>query len=190
MSYQTIKTCLNKQTYKRRTILPDTQSLISKLYNQIESIRKGKLREIEDKPGYAKCETIASNIEGLLEQLVDSFESEISDQKEAAEEEEFDLLFAMLNNLVNENKELSKKKPDGILNQFKIAKVNEVLRPLKELLCKEEASKFLVLVHEPEQEDKDSKAKLNTYSDVSIILSQYKAACSEYKRKYYENEWR
>lgn len=166
------------------------QELIYKLEGQIEFIRKSKLKEIEDKPGYAKCETIAANIEGLLEQLVDSFESEISEQKEAADEEQFDLLFAMLNNLVIENKELSKKKPDGILNPFKIAKVNEVLRPLKELLGKEEACKFLVLVHEPEQEDKDAKAKLNTYSDVSIILSQYKAACSEYKRKYYGDEWR
>ena len=91
------------------------QELIYKLEGQIELIRKGKLKEIEDKPGYAKCETIADKIEELLEKLVDSFESEISEQKEAADEEQFDLLFAMLNNLVIENKELSKKKPDGIL---------------------------------------------------------------------------
>lgn len=162
------------------------QELVYKLEGQIEFIRKGKLKEIEDKPGYAKCETIAANLEELLEQLVDSFESEISEQKEAADEEQFDLLFAMLNNLVIENKELSKKKPDGILNPFKISKVNEVLRPLKELLGKEEACKFLVLVQEPEQEG----TKPNTYSDVSIILSQYKAACAEYKKKYYENDWR
>lgn len=166
-----------------------TQDLIYKLEEQIEFIRKGKLKEIEDKPGYAKCETIATNIEGLLGQLVNSFESDIAEQEEVADKEHFELLFAMLENLVTENKDLSKKKPDGILNSFKIAKVNEVLRPLKELLGKEEASKFLVLVHEPEQEDKEvnSKSKHNTYSDVSIILSQYKAACSEYKRKYYGN---
>lgn len=170
--------------------MPTIQDLIYRLEGQIDFIRKGKLKEIEDKPCYAKCETIAANIEDLLEQLVESFKSEISEQEEAADEEQFDLLFAMLNNLVTENKDLSKKKPDGILNPFKIAKVNEVLRPLRELLDKEEASKFLILVHEPEQEDKDGKTKLNTYSDVSIILSQYKAACSEYKRKYYDSDWR
>ena len=82
--------------------------------------------------------------------------------------------------------DLAKKQPDGLLNAFKVAQINRVLQPLKEIMSDEPAAACLDLVSEVETGMEKSR---NSYSDVAMILSQYREACGEYLSKYYEVDW-
>ncbi len=82
---------------------------------------------------------------------------------------------------------LSKKKPDGTLNQYKVKIINRLLSDIKPMLSGEADSKYLDLVN-----DED----LPQYSDVVIILSQYSAAMDKFRYRYYgwddinhDNRW-
>ena len=71
------------------------------------------------------------------------------------------------------------------MNSFKVGQINRVLLPLKELMTEEPSATFLDLVAEVEERTDKSR---NSYSDVSVILSQYREACSKYREKYFA-EW-
>ena len=81
-----------------------------------------------------------------------------------------------LESLYKEIQILSKKKPDGTLNQYKVKIINRLLSDIKTMLSGETDSKYLDLVN-----DED----LPQYSDVVIILSQYSAAMDKFRHKYY-----
>jgi len=97
-----------------------------------------------------------------------------------ADVDQFEMLRPMLDKLLNEMRELSKKKQDGFLNQLKVEMINRVLEQVKELLSKEASVQFLDLL------DTD---KLPTNSDAVLILSQYDAALSAFHAKYYGEDW-
>ena len=81
-----------------------------------------------------------------------------------------------LESLYKEIQILSKKKPDGTLNQHKVKLINRLLSDIKTMLSDEVDSKYLDLVN-----DED----LLQYSDVVIILSQYSAAMDKFRNRYY-----
>lgn len=92
-----------------------------------------------------------------------------------------------LESLYKEIQILSKKKPDGTLNQHKVKLINRLLSDIKTMLSDEADNKYLDLVN-----DED----LPQYSDVVIILSQYSAAMDKFNHRYYgwdnintENRW-
>ena len=80
-----------------------------------------------------------------------------------------------LESLYKEIQILSKKKPDGTLNQNKVKVINRLLSDIKIVLSDETDSKYLDLVN-----DED----LPQYSDVVIILSQYLVAINEFRLRY------
>lgn len=88
--------------------------------------------------------------------------------------------YKMLNELVEavytEMKELSKKKPDDLLNKFKVKSVNRVLEKLKVLLVSEPTVEFLDVLDEE---------SLPSNSDSVLIISQHIAALKQFKNKYY-----
>lgn len=87
--------------------------------------------------------------------------------------------FRMLNELAEsiylEMKEFSKKKPDDLLNAFKVKNVNRVLTQLKEFLKNEPTVEFLDLL------DNES---LPSNSDTILVIGQFKAAMDNYRKKY------
>lgn len=89
--------------------------------------------------------------------------------------------YKMLNELVEavyiEMKELSKKKPDDLLNKFKVKSVNRVLEKLKALLKGEPTVEFLDILDEE---------SLPSNSDTVLIISQHIAALKQYKNRYYK----
>jgi hypothetical protein len=100
--------------------------------------------------------------------------------------------FKMLSELVDavyiEMKELSKKKPDDLLNKFKVKSVNRVIEKLKVLLMSEPTVEFLDVLDEE---------SLPSNSDSVLIISQHIAALKQFKSKYYfydsssyENRWK
>ena len=77
---------------------------------------------------------------------------------------QYELLCPLLSGIYGELQELSKKKPDTPLNNFKVKSINRVLEPIKELLKEENMYPFLDVL------DMDD---MPTNSDVVLILSQY-----------------
>jgi len=90
--------------------------------------------------------------------------------------DDYKLLIDMLSSQRKEFDILSKKKADGQLNLTKIKMLNRVLDPLKQLCEREPSHMFL---------DSISEDDIPTYSDVVLIISQYKTALDEFKKKYF-----
>ena len=93
-----------------------------------------------------------------------------------AQAEQFEMLFPILDSVFNEIKELSKKKQDGALNELKVKMTNRVLTKVKSILNDDPTVEFLDLLDEE---------VFPTNSDAVLIISQFKAAMSQYKEKHY-----
>ncbi len=90
--------------------------------------------------------------------------------------EQFDMLFGLLSGTYHEISELSKKKPDSRLNEFKIKDIDRILHPIKVLLEGESSILFLDIL---------GNEDTITYSDAVIILNHYNQAMNRYQQKYY-----
>lgn len=105
----------------------------------------------------------------------------VKDQAAISENDvrKYEMLNPLLNSMLGEMKELSKKKQDGFLNKLKVSMINKILTQIKILLSTEPTSEFISLL------DEDS---LPTNSDVVLILSQYQSAMNQYRGKYYRRD--
>lgn len=92
-----------------------------------------------------------------------------------AEIVKYEMLEKLLNSSFVEMKEFSKKKPDELLNKFKVNSLNRILGPIKELLKNEPTISFLDLL------DEDS---IPSYSDSILIIAQFQSAMSQFKSTY------
>lgn len=93
-----------------------------------------------------------------------------------AEVQQYEMLEKLLASIYKEFKEFSKKKPDELLNKFKVKNVNRVLEPIKEIMKREPTNVFLDLL------DEDS---LPSNSDTILIIGQFNAAMKQFRSKYY-----
>lgn len=99
--------------------------------------------------------------------------------------EQFEMLSPILDSVFNEIKELSKKKQDGALNELKVKMTNRVLVKVKSILQDDPTVEFLDLLDEE---------VFPTNSDAVLIISQFRAAMSQFKEKHYiwtgmEHKW-
>lgn len=85
------------------------------------------------------------------------------------------MISELLSTSYREIKELSKKKPNDLLNEFKVNKINKVLEVIKKLLEKEPTAMFLDLL------DNES---FPSNSDVTLVLGEYDASLKNFKKKY------
>jgi hypothetical protein len=88
----------------------------------------------------------------------------------------YSMLTKLVDAVYNEMKELSKKKPDDLLNKFKIKSVNRVLEKSKTLLNNEPTVEFLDTLDEEVPPSN---------SDSVLIISQHIAALKQFRNKYY-----
>jgi hypothetical protein len=86
----------------------------------------------------------------------------------------FAMLYKLADSIYTEMKEFSKKKPDDLLNTFKVKNVNRVLEKLKDFLKNEPTIEFLDLLDEE---------TLPSNSDAILIIGQYKAALDNYRNR-------
>jgi hypothetical protein len=91
----------------------------------------------------------------------------------------YERLVPMLVAAHHEMSELSKKKQDGPVNALKIRNINRVLTELWKLLEKDPSRDFVELV------DEDT---LPQNSDVVLLLSQWRAALTQYKDRYFGHD--
>jgi hypothetical protein len=80
--------------------------------------------------------------------------------------------------LIEEVRELSKKKPDAILNKGKVRIINRVLADLKIVLDSEPEKKFLDLLDDEE---------LPQTSDAVLVMVQYESALAEFPNRYFRS---
>lgn len=90
--------------------------------------------------------------------------------------ERYEVMSPLLEAMFAEFKELSKKKPEGPISSQKIKVVNRLLESCREVLETEDSINFLDVIDEDD---------VPQNSDVVLMLSQYVAAMSTFKSKYY-----
>jgi len=96
--------------------------------------------------------------------------------KKITKGEKYDMLSPMLDAVLLEIRELSKKKQDGVLNELKVNMINKILEQIKELLSDEPTVQFIELL---------DNETLPTNSDAVLIIAQFRAAMDHFKEKYY-----
>lgn len=92
------------------------------------------------------------------------------------EVQQFEMIFPMLAADLDELRELSKKKPDGLLNALKVKTINKKLEKIKGLLLSEPTTEFLELL------DEDT---LPSNSDAVFLVIQFKTAMQQFRSKYF-----
>jgi hypothetical protein len=97
----------------------------------------------------------------------------------SADIELFDMLYPMVSSVLDELKELSKKKQDGVLNALKVKNINKILSKSLSLLKHEPSTEFLELL------DEDT---LPTNSDAVLMVVQFKTALKGFEDKYTEKD--
>ena len=90
--------------------------------------------------------------------------------------EAYEELMPLLESMYREFQELSKKKPDAVLNKRKVEIVNRLLRDVYHVLEGQTSSAYLDLLDEDD---------LPQNSDVVLMLSQTVAAMRQFKSTYY-----
>ena len=85
--------------------------------------------------------------------------------------------------LADEILNLSRRKPDEVVNTEKVERLNQLLEPLKVMLQNEEYAELLEVIPLPEATDGKEKMKGMTYSDLAIILNHYKNLMNRFFRK-------
>lgn len=100
---------------------------------------------------------------------------------------QFDMFRDLFNEMYLEINEMKKKKPDDVVNAFKVERINRVLKPLYNLMKDEPYIDYLELIPEPTEEKSGRSTIENglTYSDVMLILSQYRGGLGQFFRKYF-----
>lgn len=90
--------------------------------------------------------------------------------------QQFDTLMPLLLAMVEEFRELSKKKPDGVLSKRKVEIVNRLLADVLSLLDKEPTRRYLDLLDEDD---------LPQNSDVVLMLTQVRAAMNAFRDRFF-----
>ena len=83
---------------------------------------------------------------------------------------------------------ISRRRGDSVVNRNKVERLNRVLGPLLDMMAGESYAEFLELIPEPE-ESEDPEGSLvpetsgMTYSDVALLLTQYRSAVNRFYQK-------
>ena len=78
---------------------------------------------------------------------------------------------------------ISRKRPGYVVNENKVRRINAVLEPVMKMLEGEAYAKFLEMIPEPEEKVTEDGSKMMvgmSYSDVSLLLTQFKGALNRY----------
>ncbi|MEH2373064.1 hypothetical protein [Nostoc sp.] len=102
-------------------------------------------------------------------------------QKQTSSEnvELYEIIIPLLHAMRSEFKELSKKKPEAVLNKSKMKIVNRLLQSCRKILASEASFDYLDLIDEDD---------VPQNSDVVLMLSQYVAAMNQFHSTYYGSD--
>ena len=132
-----------------------------------------------------------SSMPGLMypnQSYEDFFEREANEMEEELTTEEllyihnkgiYDMYDPFFDSVFHEIKQQSRKNAEKPLNQYKVDSINKILQPLLEMMKDEEYAGLLSLIKTGESYDEKM-----SYSDVMILLTQYKSALTKYHRSH------
>ena len=130
-----------------------------------------------------------------------------AEQKTAAknyenDKKQFIMLRELFDQMYYEFQLQSRRKPDDPVNPYKVKKINSILEPLKERMGKEDYGRYLDLIENEECRIQNSESKAGaeqerssengtggdgcngrTYSDVALMLTQYKGAMKRFNNE-------
>ena len=111
-------------------------------------------------------------------------EEEKKNAQDYADEREYGLMLRdFFDQLFFEFQMMSRKKPNGVVNEYKVERLNRVLRPLMEMMKGEKYASFLEEIPMPEvkttKDGQEIKTGL-TYSDAALMMTQFKGAVNRY----------
>ncbi|MBR2662456.1 MAG: hypothetical protein IKE25_01940 [Clostridia bacterium] len=111
----------------------------------------------------------------------DETEEELTAEEEQyiRENSIYGLYSSFFTGLYNEFRQQMRKKADEPINRYKAENINKVIRPLMEMMKGEEYAELLGLIETGEEGDTEM-----TYSDVMMLLTQYKSALAKYHRSH------
>lgn len=88
----------------------------------------------------------------------------------------FLMLNGLLDSVVADMKEFSKKNPDETLNPLKVKMINKVLLQIKEILSSDPINEFLELLDDE---------TLPTNSDAVLVIGHFNSAMGQFQNKFY-----
>ncbi len=103
--------------------------------------------------------------------------------REYANEREYGMMLRdFFDQLFFEFQMQSRKKPNQIVNEYKVERLNRVLKPLREIMKGEAYAALLEEIPMPEEREKDGQVFLVglTYSDVALMMTQFKGAVNRF----------
>ena len=112
-----------------------------------------------------------------------SAEEKASTENYEAEREYRFTLREFFDQLFYEFLKMSRKNPEGIVNENKVKRLNSVLQPILEMMKDEDYVRFLELIPEPEtQETREGQTVLTgmSYGDAALLMTQFKSALTQY----------
>ena len=97
---------------------------------------------------------------------------------------EFSMLNSLFDQLYFEFQIQAHRSPNYVVNSFKIQRINKIFKPLKALMADEDYAEFLIIPDEPQtvsgSEGEEDKLVGLDYSDVALLLTQYKGAMTRF----------
>ena len=104
--------------------------------------------------------------------------------QEFANEREYGLMLRdFFDQLFYEFQIMSRKKPNGVVNEYKVERLNRVLKPLMDMMREETYAGFLEEIPVPEIHEDENGMKTTkglTYSDVALMMTQFKGAVNRF----------
>ena len=80
----------------------------------------------------------------------------------------------------------SRKKPNSVVSEYKVERLNRILKPLMEMMKGERYTEFLEEIPMPVTTEDENGQKTTTgltYSDVALMLTQFKGAVNRFSQR-------
>lgn len=78
---------------------------------------------------------------------------------------------------------MSRKKPNSVVNEYKVERLNRILKPLMDMMREEAYAGFLEEIPIPDVSEDENGTKTMkglTYSDVALMMTQFKGAVNRF----------
>ena len=136
-------------------------------------------RRIEEMPGLMYPN---DNYDLYIKEEADPMEEAMNQEEQLYVQRNgtYGLYVSFFDGIYHEFKQQTRKKADEPVNRYKAESINKILQPLREMMKDEEYSGFLGLIETGEENGEEGMS----YSDVMILLTQYKSALGKYHRSH------
>ena len=130
-------------------------------------------RKYQEDKGIQPDHRASENLAPGKEKTVQEMEEEQKKHREQVER--MHLHYFILKNIHEGIRKRAQRRPDDIINEYKVQTINEQLLEIREYFQGSGYTDFMKLIREPEIVEKDGKEYLNgmTYSDVDVLLAYY-----------------